>query len=156
MENLLEILEYIDPSKLDYQQWVNVGMALKDEGYSCKDWDSWSSKDAARYHYGDCERKWSSFNGASAPVTAGTIIQYAKEQGWQPCTSGSGTVFDWNDEINAEESVVSKGEGIRLSEPAVWQPSKEIIRYLETLFEAGENVGYVTEVWEKHEENKVK
>ena len=40
MENLLEILEYIDPSKLDYQQWVNVGMALKDEGYSCKDWDS--------------------------------------------------------------------------------------------------------------------
>ena len=26
--NLLEILDYIDPS-LDYQEWVNVGMALK-------------------------------------------------------------------------------------------------------------------------------
>lgn len=156
MENLLEILEYIDPSKLDYQQWVNVGMALKDEGYSCKDWDSWSSKDAARYHYGDCERKWGSFNGSSAPVTAGTIVQYAKEQGWQPYSSDSSSVFDWNDEINAEERVVSKGEGVRLSEPALWSPSKEIIRYLETLFEAGENVGYVTEVWEKHEENKVK
>ena len=30
--NLLEILEHINPAMLDYQEWVNVGMALKDEG----------------------------------------------------------------------------------------------------------------------------
>ena len=37
MENkldLLPLLDYIDPSVLDYQEWVNVGMALKAEGYS--------------------------------------------------------------------------------------------------------------------------
>ena len=28
---LLELLEYIDPSTLNYQEWVNVGMALKHE-----------------------------------------------------------------------------------------------------------------------------
>ena len=32
--NLLEAIEYIDPAGLDYQSWVNVGMALQHEGYS--------------------------------------------------------------------------------------------------------------------------
>ena len=31
--NLEELLEYIDPASLSYQEWVNVGMALKEEGY---------------------------------------------------------------------------------------------------------------------------
>lgn len=29
--NLTEILEYIDPSTCSYQEWINVGMALKHE-----------------------------------------------------------------------------------------------------------------------------
>ena len=78
--NLLEILEHINPAVLDYQEWVNVGMALKDEGYSCNDWDNWSKKDFARYHSGDCEKKWETFNGSASPVTAGTIVQYAKDR----------------------------------------------------------------------------
>ena len=32
--DLLEVLEQIEPAELDYQQWLNVGMALKLEGYS--------------------------------------------------------------------------------------------------------------------------
>jgi RecA-family ATPase len=158
MADILEILEHIDPAKLDYQEWVNVGMALKDEGYSPADWDRWSSRDRLRYHSGDCEKKWQSFNGSAAPVTAGTIIQYAKNQGWQP--SGNNVCFDWDDEIVAEEDCVVAGhgttEGIKLSEPSDWHPGQEIIRYLETLFEASENVGYVTETWEKSEDGKTK
>lgn len=158
MSELLEILDHINPALLDYQEWVNVGMALKDEGFSCSDWDRWSRKDSLRYHSGDCEKKWQSFNGSAAPVTAGTIFQYAKNQGWQP-GSGSRT-FDWDDEINTEENCIVTGqggtEGVKLSEPAEWQPGKEIIRYLETLFEASENVGYVTETWEKSEDGKTK
>ena len=158
MADLIEILDHIDPALLDYQEWVNVGMALKDEGYSPADWDRWSSRDRLRYHSGDCEKKWQSFNGSAAPVTAGTIIQYAKNQGWQP--SGNNVCFDWDDEIIAEEDCVVAGhgttEGIKLSEPSDWHPGQEIIRYLETLFEASENVGYVTETWEKSEEGKTK
>ena len=156
MLDLLEILEHVDPAKLDYQQWVNVGMALKDEGYSVDDWDKWSSRDAARYHPGDCEKKWRSFNGSASPVTGGTIFQYAKEQGFVP--SVSSRTFDWDDEIIAEEEfVISRStEGIKLSEPVDFHPGKEIIRYLETLFEAGENVGYVTETWEKKESGNIK
>ncbi|MFR0880808.1 MAG: PriCT-2 domain-containing protein, partial [Oscillospiraceae bacterium] len=76
MENLLKILEYISPADCDYQEWVNVGMALKHEGFSADDWDRWSQSDS-RYHSGECQKKWDSFNGSSAPVTAGTIVQMA-------------------------------------------------------------------------------
>ena len=36
--SLTEIIEYIDPGSLSYQDWVNVGMALKLEGYPVSVW----------------------------------------------------------------------------------------------------------------------
>lgn len=77
--DLKELLEYIDPSSLSYQEWCNVGMALKHEGYSADDWDSWSSADS-RYKKGECFTKWNSFNEeAGAVVTGGTILNMPKE-----------------------------------------------------------------------------
>ncbi|TGA95655.1 hypothetical protein E4665_17760, partial [Sporolactobacillus shoreae] len=32
--DIIKLLDYIDPSTLDYQEWVDVGMALKSEGYT--------------------------------------------------------------------------------------------------------------------------
>ncbi len=46
--DLLNVMEYIDPAELDYQGWVNVGMALQQEGYPCSVWDSWSQRDPAQ------------------------------------------------------------------------------------------------------------
>lgn len=154
MENLLKILEYISPADCDYQEWVNVGMALKHEGFSVDDWDRWSQSDS-RYHSGECQKKWDSFNGSSAPVTAGTIVQMAKDRGY---ISDSFIEFDWNDEISAEEgmSICNSGEGIKITEPKVWNPVTQIVTYLETLFESGDNVGYVTEAWENSNNNKRK
>ena len=31
--NLREALDYIDPANLDYQEWVGIGMGLKEAGY---------------------------------------------------------------------------------------------------------------------------
>ena len=50
--DILEVLEHIYPTLLDYQDWVNVGMALTAEGYTASDWDSWSMRDPQRYHTG--------------------------------------------------------------------------------------------------------
>ena len=47
--NIIEILKHIDPSICSYQEWVNVGMALKEEGYTVDVWDEWSRNDH-RYH----------------------------------------------------------------------------------------------------------
>lgn len=150
--DLLEILGYIDPSRLDYQEWVNVGMALKDEGYTAANWDAWSRQDSHRYHSGDCFKKWDSFRGSETPVTAGTIVQMAKDQGWRP-ERDPGHELEWEDIIGAKDDlvIVRQGwlEGKEVTEPKSWDPVAQLTKYLETLFEAGENVGYVTESWEK-------
>ena len=147
--DLLEILNYIDPAGLEYQEWVNVGMALKQEGYTAADWDAWSQRDPHRYHRGECERKWNTFRGNASPVTGGTLVQMAMEAGWVP---ERGHELDWDDTIQTDSDrvVVDKNwiEGQEVQEPRHWDPASQLIRYLETLFEPGENVGYVVKSWE--------
>ena len=151
---LTECLKYIDPASLDYQTWVNVGMALKHEGYPCDVWDSWSRNDS-RWHAGECAKKWESFNGNANPVTGATIVQLAKERGMPVAESRA---LDWDDEISREafetpeEHVVVNTnwvEGREIIPPADWDPAQEIIRYLEALFEPDEKVGYVMQSYEK-------
>lgn len=148
---ITECLKYIDPASLDYQTWVNVGMALKQEGLPCSVWDDWSRSDS-RWHAGECSRKWESFNGASNPVTGATIIQLAKERGMPLAESRA---LDWDDEISyeaPEEHVVVNPnwvEGREITPPADWDPAQEIIRYLEALFEPDDRVGYVMQSYEK-------
>ena len=147
-EDILELLDYIDPASLNYQEWVNVGMALKQEGCDPADWDEWSQRDFERYHAGECERKWNSFNGSSMKeITGGTIVQYAKDRGWRPgqLPKDSGHELAWDAEIGRNYKLIDKNwiEGMEISEPQKWDPAKEIIRYLETLFDTDDKVGYV-------------
>lgn len=157
--NLPELLGYIDPSSCTYQEWTNVGMALKDAGFDWTVWDAWSARDSARYHSGECEKKWRSFNGNEHPVTAGTIVHMAIEGGYTPQSSGEyyrhkeSRALDWNDTIG-EDFVVTSAETaqeIPVFEPVNWNPVQEITTYISTLFDAGDNVGYVTECWETKE-----
>ena len=151
--SLTEIIEHINPSELTYQEWCSVGMALKQEGYPVSVWDAWSQKDYGRYHANECEKKWRTFSGSSSPVTGGTIVQLALDHGWVP---EKGHELDWNDSIavDSDRVVVDKNwlEGKEIQEPVNWNPAEQLITYLETLFEAGENVGYVTGSWEKTDE----
>ena len=150
--NHLELLQHINPSLLNYQEWVNVGMALKYEGYTAMDWDSWSAQDSKRYHQGECFKKWDGFAGNGTPVTGGTIFQLAIEQGWTPPEKTSHEL-NWDDEIGKDYKLIDEAwlEAKEINEPddSQWNPVKELITYIETLFESTENVGYVTEVWKK-------
>ena len=150
--DLLEVLNNIEPAELDYQQWLNVGMALELEGYSVDEWDAWSQRDSGRYHPGECQKKWRGFHGNESPVTGGTIVQYAREQGWTPAYD-TGQALDWDDTISSEGVVIDKNwvEGREIQVPDQWDPVKQLTIYLETLFEAGENVGYVVKSWQKDE-----
>ncbi len=150
--DLLELLDYIDPSTLDYQEWVNVGMALKHEGYSSFEWDRWSSRDSGRYHPGECQKKWNTFNEDSlSVVTAGTIVKMAKDNGWTPYVPKEDYELGWDSFIGDEQVIIDPGwiEGKQIKEPATWNPVGELTTYLETLFNSDENVGYVTRSWEK-------
>lgn len=114
-------------------------MALKHEGCSVSVWDNWSRADA-RYHSGECEKKWESFGGSTDPVTGATVFQMARQNGYKP---ESGRELSWNDELSYD--------GEMPPEMPPEEACKQIITYLETLFEVNENVGYVTESWKKEE-----
>lgn len=152
--DLLPLLNYIDPATLSYEGWLSVGMALKHEGYTAADWDNWSQNDS-RYKKFECFKKWDTFNEeAGTIVTGATITQLAKENGWvsqSSYDSENAHELGWTDTIDRDYRVINKDwiEGKEIHEPTIWNPVQEIIKYLETLFEASENVGYVTECYPK-------
>ena len=152
--DLLPLLNYIDPATLSYEGWLSVGMALKHEGYTASDWDNWSQNDS-RYKKFECFKKWDTFNEqAGTIVTGATITQLAKENGWvsqSSYDSENAHELGWTDTIDRDYRVIDKDwiEGKEIHEPTIWNPVQEIIKYLETLFEAGENVGYVTKCYPK-------
>lgn len=155
--NLLELLSYIPPDSLSYTEWINVGMALKHEGYTASDWDSWSRNDA-RYHSGECYTKWDSFQGTSSPVTGGTIFHLAVENGFVPSTmhdDGRGAL-DWDASIKYDNDyqLLDKSyiDGKEIHEPKHWNPVQEIVKYLDTLFESDDIVAYSTESYAKTNE----
>ena len=151
--DLREMLDYINPAVLDYQEWVNVGMALKKEGYTCNVWDSWSRADA-RYKNGECFRKWTSFERTDGDaVSGGTIVEYAKRGGFVPMSKAEDKALDWDSPIQRDDlQVVDHGwmEETAFEEPSDkdWSPVTDLITYLQTLFQSTENVGYVVDVYE--------
>lgn len=158
MDCILEELNYINPSSLSYSEWVEVGMALKHEGYPCSVWDSWSQKDVSRYHEGECFSKWDTFNGTGTPVTGGTIYQLAVDRGYQPPSKDDDYALDWDSMINDKEDhvVVKKGwlELQSLPKPqGKWTHdgvycADDTIKYLELLFQEDEYVGVSFQAWE--------
>jgi len=148
----MEILPHIDPRGTTYEEWLQVGMALHHEGVPCSVFEDWSQSDADRYHRGECQSKWRSFRGSATPVTVGTMVELARRQGWQPQAEGHS--LDWEDSIQHEHddlAVVDTRwvEDADVAEPDTWRPADELSRYLSTLFQPDEYVGYVTESWEK-------
>lgn len=165
-----DVLPAIDPALLDYQQWVDVGFALKDGGFSAQDWEDWSRRDAKRYHPGECTKKWDTIRASG--VTLGTLVKYARDQGWtprNPSAAYGGTspfrggkedrAYSWDDVIggHGELTVVDDPDQVEqhpLPEPVEWHPGKQLIRYLELLFSPDELVGYVTSVWYSEDKKK--
>ena len=143
MNNILSALNYLNCSELDHADWIKVGMALKSEGYDVGVWDEWSARDPARYHPGECARRWRSFQGSDAPVTGASIVKLAQDRGWTPF-SGADGVMDWNDvlEYDGDESDPDPKEPTR-------KGTEDLILYLQTLYEPGDYVGYVTnDAWQ--------
>lgn len=145
MSNILSALNRLACSDLTHDEWIRVGMALKAEGFDESVWDEWSSRDAARYHAGECVRRWNSFRGSDSPVTGATIIKMAQDRGWTPFAGADG-IMDWNDVIEYD------GIGSQPDPVATRKPTEDLILYLQTLFEPEDHVGYVTnDAWQNED-----
>lgn len=135
-EDILEALDHIPVSCCNYTEWIEVGMALKHEGYDCSVWDNWSKNDG-RYH-DECYRKWGSFNGSSKPITGASIIKLAKEKGGYVTKKkiNNTRVLAWDDYVEDSED-----PSIDYSK---FKPTEQLKIFLKTLFKSGEYVGYVS------------
>lgn len=120
MDEIISALSCIPVRDCSYAEWLGIGMALKDAGYECAVWDDWSRNDE-RYIAGDCERRWVTFKGSERPVTVRTIRAMARKNGW----ISAFTDFDDCQELT---------------------PCDMLIRYLETLYQPDDIVGYATQV----------
>lgn len=135
-DDILDALDFIPVSSCNYTEWIEVGMALKHEGYDCSVWDNWSKNDD-RYH-DECYRKWESFNGSSNPVTGASIIKLAKEKGGYVTKKkiNNTRVLAWDDYVEDSED-----PSIDYSK---FKPTEQLKIFLKTLFKSGEYVGYVS------------
>lgn len=73
------MLDFISPSSLTYDDWLAVGMALKNNGCDYGDWEQWSRSDE-RFKDGECESKWQGFNRDGYDI--GTIFMFAQQNGY--------------------------------------------------------------------------
>lgn len=152
--DLRELLEYIDPSQCSYDEWLNVGLALHQEGYPMFVWEEWSADDGERFHEGECAAKWESFGRYNGKlVTGATITQMAKENGWT-----SKHKFENNEALSFDSMVLATTPEQYQVVDKNWieesdvhipksypleQRKQDIVTYLTTLFEPEEYVGYV-------------
>lgn len=135
-EDILDALDFIPVSSCNYTEWIEVGMALKHEGYDCSVWDNWSKNDD-RYH-DECYRKWESFNGSSKPITGASIIKLAKEKGGYVTKKkiNNTRVLAWDDYVEDSEDPSIDYSKLK--------PTEQLKIFLKTLFKSGEYVGYVS------------
>ncbi len=70
---------------LPHEEWVAIGMALKDEGFNMSLWDEWSRTAAHRYQANVMGPKWKSFRHGGG-ISFGTLVSKAKEKGWMYAT----------------------------------------------------------------------
>jgi len=65
-----------------YEEWLRVGMALKQSGYDLSVWDEWSKKADAVYEPNACAAKWDTFRDLGRAVTARSILYSAEQHGF--------------------------------------------------------------------------
>jgi len=133
LKTLQDALYSISPSDLSYEEWLNVGMALKDEGLPCDLWDDWSRSDT-RYENGVCARKWDSFAGSGVGV--GTIFHYAETYGhWTRSRD-----LDWDDGIAESDYYHDVLDTEKKPDEQPWEMA---LRYMEIMYQPDEPVNFV-------------
>lgn len=152
---VIEALEFINPADCSYQEWLNVGMAIKDAGLTCELWDRWSKRDPGRYD-GGCWKKWESLK--STGITVNTLFKMAIDGGYH-----TGGYFGGPDDRQGRE--ILDGETLDVSDyykvidrdmmdskavpvPEKWNQLEDIRNYISVIFSPDDHVSYCTECYQ--------
>ena len=165
IEVIAECLNQINPASLQYDEWLQIGAAIKHEGGSVDLWDTWSQSDK-RYRANDCQSRWSGLDKGQSSVTVATVVKLCKDQGGTPPRSEvyvpdsemdkpipmDGPVFYYDPgreetERKKEPERIVRKEWLEIESLPPDKPDasgvRELELYLNTLFQADEHVGFV-------------
>ena len=163
MDDITKILEKLTPEMCSYEEWLEIGMILKHEGFPVSEWDNWSSKDSRpkKYHPGECEKRWSGFNGSVNPVTMGTLVTIARKKGLAIEYHGGTKEIDWDatigdkpfcdDDYKQMVDVPWLQDAVIKQPAADWDGREDLKKYLAAVFQPNEHVCYVVECFERDE-----
>lgn len=144
--DLVPLLSYIDPDE-SYETWIQVGMALKHEGYSLTIWEDWSRK-GNKFHDGECSRKWDSFGEETDTIVTGaTITNLAKSGGWKNEDSPIAMNARLPDDLTILDPEYIEPEQLKVPTDTAWTNkarAEELINYVKALFDDDEIVSYTT------------
>lgn len=144
--DLVPLLSYIDPDE-SYETWIQVGMALKHEGYSLTVWEDWSRK-GNKFHDGECSRKWDSFGEETDTIVTGaTIANLAKSGGWKNEDSPIAMNARLPDDLTILDPEYIEPEQLKVPTDTAWTDkarAEELINYVKALFDDDEIVSYTT------------
>lgn len=119
VDQIWDVLGYIDPSVLSYEEWLSVGQAINtqlpgEEGLVL--WDTWSQT-GTKYQMNECQTRWRGFN-PSGPVRVGTLIWMAQQNGFAGSKkTGGNATGEFNSviaELNDTYAVVMVGGKVRI------------------------------------------
>jgi len=93
------MLAHIDPD-CDYEVWYRCGMAIHHStgGNGFDIWDDWSRKGQKYPDASTMEKRWHSFGKSGNPVTLGTLMHYAEQNGYSQSVE-----FECTEEFQYEE-----------------------------------------------------
>lgn len=82
--DIRDMLSHISPDA-PHDEWLSIGMAIHETtgGAGLDLWDEWSSNSDKYPGVETIEKRWHSFGKSANPITIGTLIHHAKENGWQ-------------------------------------------------------------------------
>lgn len=119
-DDVIGMLSRIHPDSLIYDEWLRVGMALNEAGYSVEIWDWWSSKGIKYKDKRDLENRWKDFS-PSGGVTIATLVYMAQQNGWKPERKSFSKSFKTKEDATngLEESVPPEFSDLALAEKLV-------------------------------------
>lgn len=126
-DRALNMIAMIPVADLSREDWVNVGMALKNNGNNVSDWEQWSRNDE-RFKDGECENLWQGFTYGGG-LTIATIHDLAKKYGYQePSHHNNSTKMDADSYVRTRDRISTCPVNLIVPENFIWTKSGIIQR----------------------------
>jgi KaiC/GvpD/RAD55 family RecA-like ATPase len=123
MARAAQALTYISLSEGDYQEWIDMGMALQagfnEAGFQL--WVNWSSSQPGYKDESDCLTHWKSFKNTGG-ITLGSLFHKAAQNGYKPPTKA----FERRSAVDDFAALIGQAENTDIDTGEIFPPIDQL------------------------------